>query len=331
MSSIDYPRKCHNKRQPRDHPQLVHRSAPFGSNAFERFGKFFYRIPASIAYFTKQRFEALLMQSEEFIRPARDSRRRLSAAFTLIELLVVIAIIAILASLLLPALSNSKAKAQGISCLSNLKQLQLAALLYPDDNADKLVPNGTGDQRGWVEGWLPTPQDATNVNLLKAPKGLLWKYNESLGIYKCPADRSTVKISGKVYPRVRSISMNGNMNGDSWYTALIKNTFHTYRKSSAIVQPTQTFVFLDEHPDAIDDGYFLVVLDQKNLWGNMPANYHNGACGLSFADGHSEIRKWKDRVTLSKKIISPAIAPTDVPWIQLRTTVPIKEGTPFPP
>jgi prepilin-type N-terminal cleavage/methylation domain-containing protein/prepilin-type processing-associated H-X9-DG protein len=260
-------------------------------------------------------------------------KNRTAGGFTLIELLVVIAIIAILASMLLPALGKAKTKAQGASCMNNLKQLQLAWFMYAGDNNERLVPNGTGAQIGWVEGWLMTPQDATNVNLLKAPRGMLWNYNQSLGIYRCPADKSTTKIGPNTYPRVRSISMNGNMNGSSWYTDLINGKYYTYRKQTDIVRPspTQAFVFLDEHPDAIDDGYFLVVVDQKNVWGNMPANYHNGACGFSFADGHAEIKKWQDPDTLSKKIVAAPKGVHDVPWIQLRTTAPVKDGTPWPP
>ncbi len=266
-------------------------------------------------------------------RRSTTNYRTVARGFTLIELLVVVAIIAILAGLLLPALAKSKVKAQGIMCLGNLKQLQLAWQMYSDDFGDKIVPNGDGGNEGWVGGWLPTASDATNFNLLQPPYGKLWPYNTSAGIYKCPADRSTASFGSKVVPRVRSVAMNGNMNGNSWYTALIEPSFYTFHKRSEIIRPSpsQAFVFLDEHPESIDDGYFLVVLDQKSQWGNFPANYHNGACGFSFADGHGETKKWQDPVTLAPHIGASATAPHDVPWTQARASAPKNPAMVWPP
>jgi prepilin-type N-terminal cleavage/methylation domain-containing protein/prepilin-type processing-associated H-X9-DG protein len=255
----------------------------------------------------------------------RSAAHRLG--FTLIELLVVIAIIAILAGMLLPALSKAKTKAQAVGCINHGKQLILAWMMYADDHRDALVPNGDGTEDGWVGGWISASnpiniRDATNVNLLMPPHGKLYPYNNSIGIYKCPADKFLVTINGKKYPRTRSISMNGFMNGSSWHTDLVDNKWWTYRKMTEIQRPSSQFVFIDEREDSVDDGYLLVLVDRPPEWGNLPAIYHNGASGLSFADGHAEIKKWQDADTLKPGVTGVRKAPRDTAWINERASAP---------
>ncbi len=279
----------------------------------------------------------------DFPRPHR--------AFTLIELLVVIAIIAILAGMLLPALGKAKTKAHGIVCMNNMKQLQLAWALYADDHNQNLVYNALDPTSpGWVRGILDfngSNPDNTNILYLTDPKSAkLAPYSASAyGIYKCPADRSTVRVRGISKPRVRSLSMSQAMNStDDWlnhsrtkgfYPAGAK--FRIFRKTGDmdVASPSKLFVFIDEHPDGINYGDFAVVWTDSQYLSkakiiDMPASTHNGAGGLSFADGHAEVHKWLDPRTRPpvkytqysfSGVSGDSPGNVDMLWLAERTTV----------
>jgi prepilin-type N-terminal cleavage/methylation domain-containing protein/prepilin-type processing-associated H-X9-DG protein len=279
------------------------------------------------------------------VRNAHGRHGRAFDAFTLIELLVVIAIIAILAGMLLPALAKAKTKGQGIACMNNLRQLQLAFHMYPDDNAGYVVKCGNSGTElyAWVQGWLdfnPANPDNTNTAQLLDPKKATYApYLPSAGVFKCPADRSAVKIQGKLYSRVRSMSMSQAIGGPGpWLspgTSMVDNQtrYRVFISWSDLANPgpARVFVHLDEHPDGINAGGFANMMVENPSAAriiDVPASYHNRAAGISFADGHAEIRKWQDPRTivpvkynsnLQLNFASPNNP--DVIWLSDRTTV----------
>jgi len=240
--------------------------------------------------------------------------------FTLIELLVVIAIIAILAAMLLPALTKAKLKAQGVQCMSNHRQISLAWRMYSEDNRDLLVyasdDGTTGQYNQW--SWCNTHLDNTsaaynwdiNYDITKRP---LWVYAKNAGIYKCPADRSMVTVNGVATPRVRTMSINLYMGGfagpnggtASWPFA---NGYWVFQKYSDItgsrMGAVKGFTFMDFREDAINWGNFMTHtagydLDNPNpalyrFTTDYPGFYHHFVAGFSFADGHAELHRWRD-------------------------------------
>ncbi len=273
-------------------------------------------------------------------------RRLIKEGFTLIELLVVIAIIAILASLLLPALNKAKIQAQGVQCMSNNKQLTLAWHLYTGDNGGWFVCNpGNNYSPNWCKGWMEFGAnwtDNTNTTLLVGDRNsLLGSYSKNYQIYKCPADQSAAPMGGAPLPRVRSVSMSEAVgrNADGYWLDYLQPSVHfaVFEKEAELgrMSTSMLWVFVDEHPDSINDSLLAVAVPgtaAQTTWIDVPADYHNGACGFGFADGHAEIHKWLDpRSRFAIKYngylyqnFTPHLQPNNLDqwWIGLRTSVP---------
>jgi prepilin-type N-terminal cleavage/methylation domain-containing protein len=273
--------------------------------------------------------------------PPQEGPSGRTTGFTLIELLVVIAIIAILAAMILPVLAKAKTKAQGVYCLNDLKQMGISWNMYAHDFNDRIPPNNGNDQSNfnassgvypntWCAGWLEFNGTPDNTNTLFLTRSHLQSNLRTFNVWRCPADKSTSKYGGVVYPRVRSVSMNNWLNAATpWNSA---TQYKVLRKLSDFTSPgpAKTWVLIDEREESINDGFFVVTMDQRDAGCyivDYPAFKHNGAGGLNFADGHSEIHKWRDPRTVPPQrdnqnltLNIPSPNNQDIAWLQERST-----------
>lgn len=266
-------------------------------------------------------------------------------AFTLVELLVVIALIAVLAAMLFPALNRAKEKAQGIQCVSNTRQLAFAWFLYSDDHNGRLAYNLGGKAGGkdpaiktnanWVNNNLTWGLETDNTNTATLTEAALGNYtSKNALIYRCPADMVLSQEQRKEgwSHRVRSYSMNAMVGNAGELSAQGINSnnpkYVQFFRMADIPRPSDIFVFVEEHPDSINDGYFLNVY-YKNQWLDLPASYHGGSAAFAFADGHAQLHRWASSSTrqpLQPDLIEFPLAlnandTTDLNWVMDRTSV----------
>jgi len=258
--------------------------------------------------------------------PNRDG---LKQAFTLVELLVVIAIIAILAGLLLPALAGARSRARAIACLNNHKQVSVAAMLYAGDANDRMPYNlGTSEIKqtvaqnryiNWTSTIMSWELDPDNTNVVALTLGGIGDYvGRQAGVYRCPSDNvvSDIQAQAGWNRRTRSLSMNMMIGDAGEFTksgANVNNPhYQQFFKAAQIPQPAGIIVFLEEHPDSINDGYFIEKV-YSYRWLDLPASWHNGAGNLSFADGHVETHKWRFDSTRRPNFPDAAQLPFAIP------------------
>ncbi len=262
----------------------------------------------------------------------RYSAGRGRGAFTVLELLVVIAIVGILASLVLPALSKAKAKGQSTFCSNNLRQLGIALQVFADDHEDVLPYNmGTDGIRktvqskqylNWANNVMSWELDSDNTNTALLSAGGLGPYLSGVtSVFRCPADHvlSQVQKEAGWDSRVRSVSMNAMLGNAGEFLAGSVNTnnpgYRQFFRMSDVPQPSQIFAFVEEHPDSINDGYFINRFYHYE-WIDLPASYHNGGANFVFADGHAEFQRWRNARTMPPAFPDAAQLPKDIPYAE---------------